>query len=153
MCCGLHIKLCIMRFLMFLSDLSATGIFLSAAIGASVPKCYVWRLCIGLQSALWLLVALAYWHHYRDYRYLCLCCAVPGLGLGKNLGLLLLTYVSSAENHAFHQYAFGLFIVSAIGHMFITCSGEVRLADTGSSQTAGGGSCTFWGAGMLLICF
>uniref|UniRef100_A0A670Z6F3 Acyltransferase PGAP2 n=1 Tax=Pseudonaja textilis TaxID=8673 RepID=A0A670Z6F3_PSETE len=112
---------------------------LSAAIGASAPERYVWRLCIGLQSAPRLLVASAYWRHYRGYRYPRLCRAVLGLGLAENLGLLLLTYVSSAENHAFHQYAFILFIASAIGHMFLTCllwrltkkytiSAEVRLA-------------------------
>uniref|UniRef100_A0A8C5S2E8 Acyltransferase PGAP2 n=1 Tax=Laticauda laticaudata TaxID=8630 RepID=A0A8C5S2E8_LATLA len=94
---------------------------LSAAIGASAPERYVWRLCIGLQSAPRLLVASAYWRHYRGCSYPRLCRAVLGLGLAENLGLLLLTYVSSAENHAFHQYAFILFIVSAIGHMFFTC--------------------------------
>ncbi|XP_015683281.1 post-GPI attachment to proteins factor 2 [Protobothrops mucrosquamatus] len=99
---------------------------LSAAIGAATPERYVWRLCIALQSAPRLLVAAAYWRHYRAFPsphrlYPRLCRATLGLGLGENLGLLLLTYVSSAENHAFHQHAFRLFIVSALGHMFLTC--------------------------------
>ncbi|XP_013931269.1 PREDICTED: post-GPI attachment to proteins factor 2 [Thamnophis sirtalis] len=99
---------------------------LSAAIGAATPERYVWRLCIGLHSAPRLLVASAYWRHYRGCpclhpRYSRLCHAVLALSLAENLGLLLLTYVSSAENHGFHQHAFGLFIVSALGHMFLTC--------------------------------
>ncbi|KAM3837907.1 post-GPI attachment to proteins factor 2 isoform 2-T4 [Vipera latastei] len=96
---------------------------LSAAIGAAAPERYVWRLCIALQAAPRLLVASAYWRHYRGSTrlYPRLRRAVLGLALGENLGLLLLTYVSSGENHAFHQNAFGLFIVSALGHMFLTC--------------------------------
>ncbi|XP_039214665.1 post-GPI attachment to proteins factor 2 isoform X2 [Crotalus tigris] len=77
---------------------------LSAAIGAATPERYVWRLCIALQSAPRLLVAAAYWRYYRAFPsphrlYPRLCRAVLGLALGENLGLLLLTYVSSAESH------------------------------------------------------
>ncbi|XP_036392914.1 post-GPI attachment to proteins factor 2-like [Megalops cyprinoides] len=98
---------------------------ISASISLT-PERYIWRFCIGLHSAPRFLVAAAYFSFYRArftrrflemlLSFLALACA-----LSENLGLLLLTYVSSNETYSIHKKGFILFIASALVHMLITC--------------------------------
>ncbi|XP_069748356.1 post-GPI attachment to proteins factor 2 isoform X4 [Narcine bancroftii] len=77
---------------------------ISAAIGGPSPQRYVWRLCVGLHSAPRMLVAIVYWSHYIRVGvpaawYRALCHLTLLANLLENLALLLLTYISSSENH------------------------------------------------------
>ncbi|XP_019713125.1 post-GPI attachment to proteins factor 2-like isoform X1 [Hippocampus comes] len=98
---------------------------ISAAISLS-PECHIWRFCVGLHSAPRLLVAFAYFKFYKvrftprlpesALAYLSLAFSVS-----ENLGLLLLTYVSSSETYFVHKEGFVLFILSSFVYMLITC--------------------------------
>ncbi|XP_063806895.1 post-GPI attachment to proteins factor 2 isoform X3 [Pseudophryne corroboree] len=94
---------------------------ISAAIGGVTPQRYIWRLCIGLHSAPRLLIAVAYLNFYQ------------GIGSSYSLShinfmfnvleivsLLLLTYISSSENHGIHQLAFALFMFFSLMYMVVT---------------------------------
>nr|XP_057935697.1 post-GPI attachment to proteins factor 2-like [Doryrhamphus excisus]XP_057935698.1 post-GPI attachment to proteins factor 2-like [Doryrhamphus excisus]XP_057935699.1 post-GPI attachment to proteins factor 2-like [Doryrhamphus excisus]XP_057935700.1 post-GPI attachment to proteins factor 2-like [Doryrhamphus excisus] len=98
---------------------------ISASISQS-PECHIWRFCIGLHSAPRFLVAFIYFKFYkmrftsrfpeRSLAYLSLAFSVL-----ENLGLLLLSYVSSRETYFVHKEGFILFILSSLINMLITC--------------------------------
>ncbi|KAM9811444.1 post-GPI attachment to proteins factor 2-like isoform X1 [Syngnathus typhle] len=98
---------------------------ISASISLS-PECHIWRLCVGLHSAPRLLVAFTYFKFYKvrfasrlpesSLAYLSLA-----FSISENLGLLLLTYVSSNETYFVHKEGFILFILSSFVYMIITC--------------------------------
>ncbi|XP_035382820.1 post-GPI attachment to proteins factor 2 isoform X1 [Electrophorus electricus] len=98
---------------------------ISAALSLT-PERYIWRFCIGLHSAPRFLVAAAYFSFYRRWfskklvkqllNIFTLLCA-----LSENVGLLLLTYVCSAETYSLHKTGFIMFIVSSLLHMLFTC--------------------------------
>uniref|UniRef100_A0A7N8WMB7 Acyltransferase PGAP2 n=1 Tax=Mastacembelus armatus TaxID=205130 RepID=A0A7N8WMB7_9TELE len=96
---------------------------ISASISLS-PECHIWRFCIGLHSAPRLLVAITYFRFYKT-RFSSkvpensLSCLNLAFSVSENLGLLLLTYVSSSETYC--EYCFVLFIVSSLIYMLITC--------------------------------
>lgn len=76
---------------------------ISAAISLS-PECYIWRFCIGLHSAPRLMVAFTYFRFYKicfDTRFpeSPLSCLNLAFSIFENIGLLLLTYVSSSETY------------------------------------------------------
>ncbi|XP_064208863.1 post-GPI attachment to proteins factor 2 isoform X1 [Anguilla rostrata] len=76
---------------------------ISASI-SQTPERYIWRVCIGLHSAPRFLVAIAYFNFYRGrfakrWAEWLLSCLTLASALGENLGLLLLTYVSSNETY------------------------------------------------------
>ncbi|KAJ8275537.1 hypothetical protein COCON_G00072890 [Conger conger] len=98
---------------------------ISASI-SQTPERYIWRVCIGLHSAPRFLVALAYFNFYRGrfakrWAEWLLSCLNLAFALGENLGLLLLTYVSSNETYDVHKSGFIVFIACALVHMAITC--------------------------------
>ncbi|XP_016404612.1 post-GPI attachment to proteins factor 2-like isoform X2 [Sinocyclocheilus rhinocerous] len=97
---------------------------ISAAISLT-PERYIWRFSIGLHSAPRFLVAAAYLSFYRGRfsRRLTeqlLSALTFLLALSENVGLLLLTYVSSNETYSVHKSGFILFIDSLF-HMMCTC--------------------------------
>ena len=74
---------------------------ISASISLS-PECHIWRFCIGLHSAPRLLVAFTYFKFYKTrfaskFPESLLSRLNLAFALTENLGLLLLTYVSSSE--------------------------------------------------------
>ncbi|XP_069615679.1 post-GPI attachment to proteins factor 2 isoform X4 [Ranitomeya imitator] len=94
---------------------------ISAAIGGVTPQRYVWRLCIGLHSAPRLLVAVAYLNFYMAGGGSFWRCHINFLlNVFEILCLLLLTYVSSNENHGIHQLAFIFFMFFSLGYMMVT---------------------------------
>ncbi|XP_030601075.1 post-GPI attachment to proteins factor 2-like [Archocentrus centrarchus] len=98
---------------------------ISASISLS-PECHIWRFCIGLHSAPRLLVAFTYFKFYKArfatrFPESSLSCLNLAFSISENLGLLLLTYVSSTETYFVHKEGFVLFIVSSLIYMLITC--------------------------------
>ncbi|XP_033954036.1 LOW QUALITY PROTEIN: post-GPI attachment to proteins factor 2 [Pseudochaenichthys georgianus] len=98
---------------------------ISASISLS-PECHIWRFCIGLHSAPRLLVAFTYFKFYKTrfaskFSESLLSALNLAFALLENLGLLLLTYVSSSETYFVHKEGFVLFLVSSTIHMLITC--------------------------------
>lgn len=74
---------------------------ISASISLS-PESYIWRFCIGLHSAPRFLVAFTYFRFYKmrfasKFPESLLSCLNLAFSISENLGLLLLTYVSSSE--------------------------------------------------------
>ncbi|KAK7130896.1 hypothetical protein R3I94_016142 [Phoxinus phoxinus] len=97
----------------------------SAAISLT-PERYIWRFCIGLHSAPRFLIAAAYFSFYRGRfsRRLTeqlLSVLTFLLALSENIGLLLLTYVSSTETYSVHKSGFIMFIGGSVFHMLCTC--------------------------------
>lgn len=76
---------------------------ISASISLS-PECHIWRFCIGLHSAPRFLVAFTYFKFYKTrfaskFPESPLSCLNLAFSISENLGLLLLTYVSSSETY------------------------------------------------------
>lgn len=98
---------------------------ISASISLS-PECHIWRACVGLHWAPRVLVEYSYYKLYR-YRFGARSVerSLSTLGLlfsvCENMGLLLLTSVSSTEAYAVHKAGFLLFICSSLIYMLITC--------------------------------
>ncbi|XP_056587213.1 post-GPI attachment to proteins factor 2 [Triplophysa dalaica] len=98
---------------------------ISAAISLT-PERYIWRFSIGLHSAPRLLMAAAYLGFYRcrlkrRLKEQLLSVLTFLLALSENVGLLLLTYVSSTENYNVHKNGFMMFVGSSLFHMICTC--------------------------------
>uniref|UniRef100_A0A4W5PZZ8 Acyltransferase PGAP2 n=1 Tax=Hucho hucho TaxID=62062 RepID=A0A4W5PZZ8_9TELE len=98
---------------------------ISASISL-VPERYIWRFCIGLHSAPRFLVAAAYFSFYRgrfakSFSDMALSILALIAALAENVGLLLLTYVSSTETYSVHKNGFITFTACSILHMLITC--------------------------------
>ncbi|XP_029373626.1 post-GPI attachment to proteins factor 2-like [Echeneis naucrates] len=98
---------------------------ISASISLS-PECHIWRFCIGLHSAPRFLVAFTYFKFYKarfssKFPENPLSCLNLAFSVFENLGLLLLTYVSSSETYFVHKEGFALFIISSVIYMLITC--------------------------------
>ncbi|KAG8453143.1 hypothetical protein GDO86_004823 [Hymenochirus boettgeri] len=97
----------------------------SASIGGESPQRYVWRISIGLHSAPRFLLAVAYLNYYKaahcpsSYFF---CCHLNFLfNACEVFCLLLLTYISSSEDHGLHATSFIFFMIFALCHMFLTC--------------------------------
>lgn len=76
---------------------------ISASISLS-PECHIWRFCIGLHSAPRFLVAFTYFKLYKmrfasKFPESSLNCLNLAFSISENIGLLLLTYVSSSETY------------------------------------------------------
>ncbi|KAG7247710.1 hypothetical protein CRUP_019323, partial [Coryphaenoides rupestris] len=98
---------------------------ISAAISLE-PEGHIWRLCIGLHSAPRFLVSFTYFRLYKGH----FSSRFPESSLvllnvffsaSENLGLLLLTYVSSNETYSVHKGGFLQFIICSIIYMITTC--------------------------------
>ncbi|KAL5012229.1 hypothetical protein ScPMuIL_010780 [Solemya velum] len=101
---------------------------ISAAIGGFTPQRYVWRICIGLHCSPRIMIALAYYNYHTQvhvgtknslYEKLATLCSL--LHILENMSLVLLTYISSTENHGVHENSFIVFIVSSQLYMVLTC--------------------------------
>lgn len=98
---------------------------ISASISLT-PECHIWRCCIGLHSAPRVLVEIGYSRLYKSKfgpRSVerTLSCLGLFFSVCENMGLLLLTYVSSTETYVVHKAGFVLFIISSLFYMAITC--------------------------------
>ncbi|XP_056417001.1 post-GPI attachment to proteins factor 2 [Hyla sarda] len=94
---------------------------ISAAIGGVTPQRYIWRLCIGLHSAPRLLGAVVYLNLYLTWGASYWRCYINFLLNGfEILSLLLLTFISSNENHGIHQLSFVFFIFFSLMYMMTT---------------------------------
>ncbi|XP_051537718.1 post-GPI attachment to proteins factor 2 [Myxocyprinus asiaticus] len=98
---------------------------INAAISLT-PERYIWHFSIGLHSAPRFLVAATYLSFYRGQfpRRLTehlLSVLTFLLALCENVGLLLLTHVSSTETYSVHKSGFIIFIGSSLLHMLCTC--------------------------------
>ncbi|XP_051960714.1 post-GPI attachment to proteins factor 2-like [Xyrauchen texanus] len=98
---------------------------ISASISLT-PERYIWRFSVGLHSAPRFMVAAAYLSFYRgrfSKRLLeqRLSFLTFIFALIENVGLLLLTYVSSTETYSVHKSGFIIFIASSLFHMLCTC--------------------------------
>eukprot|EP00064_Thunnus_orientalis_P015766 superscaffoldBa00002988_g15825 len=88
---------------------------ISASISLS-PECHIWRFCIGLHSAPRFLVAVTYFKFYKT-RFASrslessLSCLNLAFSISENLGLLLLTYVSSNETYCYTLFALFEYLV------------------------------------------
>ena len=99
---------------------------LSAAIGNFVVQRRVWKTAIALHAAPRFLIGYLYFGHWRQVlapvhsaRLVLLTSQV--FYVSENVGLLGLSFVTSAEDFPFHKVAFILFLVSAGFYMLLTC--------------------------------
>ena len=99
---------------------------LSAAIGNFAVQRFVWKTAIALHAAPRFVIGYLYYGYWRSVltpvhlaRLLLLTSQV--LYVSENLGLLGLSFVTSAEDFPFHKAAFILFLVSAGFYMLLTC--------------------------------
>lgn len=88
---------------------------ISASISLS-PESHIWRFCIGLHSAPRFLVAFTYFRFYKAcfpsrFPENPLSCVNLVCSLCENLGLLLLTYVSSSETYCRLVFRFVCFFL------------------------------------------
>lgn len=86
---------------------------ISASISLS-PESHIWRFCIGLHSAPRILVAFTYFRFYKAcfpsrFPESPLSCVTLAFSVCENLGLLLLTYVSSSETYCRLIFSFFFF--------------------------------------------
>jgi len=101
---------------------------LSAAIGGRSPQRYIWRISIALHSSPRLVTAILYYCYYSRYPaaqkgiWHCLAVLVAVCHCVENIALLLLSYISSTDNYAIHEFSFITFIASSQLYMILSCS-------------------------------
>uniref|UniRef100_A0A8C6U314 Acyltransferase PGAP2 n=1 Tax=Neogobius melanostomus TaxID=47308 RepID=A0A8C6U314_9GOBI len=128
---------------------------ISASISLS-PECHIWRACIGLHWAPRVLVLYSYSKLYRCRfgarsveRTLSVFCLL--FAVCENMGLLLLTSVSSTEAYAVHKAGFLLFICSSLIYMLITC--RLWSAITRQYFSPEDAKSHRWKKRLLLVCY
>lgn len=118
---------------------------ISAAVASFSPERYIWRVFIALHSAPRFAVAIAFRNLLLTsplrplsaqtwFPIACHCACF--INLAENTFLLLLTSISSTENHALHKGCFMAFAVCAIVYMFFATwlfqySGRTRTSSLG----------------------
>ncbi|MCP9263585.1 39S ribosomal protein L16, mitochondrial [Dirofilaria immitis] len=121
---------------------------ISAAIASYSPERYIWRFLIALQSAPRIVIALAFRNFLltsplrplNDRAWFGLACQIACvINVAESLFLLLLTTVSSSENHAVHTTSFTGFAVCSIIYMLISTalfqySGRRRTSSLGEKS-------------------
>lgn len=118
---------------------------LSAAVASYSPEKYIWRLFIGVHGTPRLALAFAFKNFllsstlwptpYRPW-FIWACRLVCALNLGEIISLLLLTSISSSEDHFFHVLCFTGFATCGTLYMLLATwlfkySGRVRSSKLG----------------------
>uniref|UniRef100_A0A1I7Y5V0 Post-GPI attachment to proteins factor 2 n=1 Tax=Steinernema glaseri TaxID=37863 RepID=A0A1I7Y5V0_9BILA len=100
----------------------------SAAVASFSPERYIWRVLIALHAAPRLVLAFAFRNHLltspirspsTGIGFALLCQLACFLNLAENIFLLLLTSISSVEDHEAHKISFIGFAFCAISYMFL----------------------------------
>ncbi|VDD90461.1 unnamed protein product [Enterobius vermicularis] len=122
---------------------------ISAAVAAYSPERYVWRFFIGLHAAPRFIVAFAYRNlllnspmreYWTTQGWFPLACNLAcSINLAENAFLLLLTSVSSTEDHSLHKISFLGFALCAMAYMYIATtlyhfSGRRRASTVGEKS-------------------
>ncbi|GMR41810.1 hypothetical protein PMAYCL1PPCAC_12005 [Pristionchus mayeri] len=122
----------------------------SAAVSTFAPEKYIWRMLIGLHSAPRFILAYSYRNFLLSsplkplqdpgfFKPLChIACFIHVI---ENIFLLLLTYISSVENHDVHKVCFGVFGASSLLYMAIATwlysySGRRRALSSNIGETS-----------------
>ncbi|TKR61542.1 hypothetical protein L596_028638 [Steinernema carpocapsae] len=101
----------------------------SAAVASFSPERYIWRVFIGLHGAPRFVLAFAFRNLLLSapirspsagIPFAILCQLACFLNLGENFFLLILTSISSVEDHEAHKMSFIGFAVCAILYMFLS---------------------------------
>lgn len=102
---------------------------ISAAVASYSPERYIWRLFIAVHAAPRFIMAFAYRNlllnspmreYWTTHGWFPIVCTIGCLiNLAENFFLLLLTSVSSTEDHSLHKLAFSGFAICAIVYMFV----------------------------------
>lgn len=124
---------------------------ISAAIGDFAPERYIWRVAVALHNFPRFMAAISYKNFYLNsplkpvdsydsFWYTLACWGVCSLHVMENLCLLVLTYVSSTENHDLHELVFISFLVFSIAYMLSTL---FIFNYSGRRRTSSGGEKSF----------
>lgn len=110
---------------------------ISAAVGNKTPERYIWRMGIALHSFLRLMIAYLYYNFYQDVMIKGkVCCSIfvsfaLFFHVIENICLLLMTYISSAENYPIHKCSFAGFLGFSMLYMAMTCYLFYRFGNLG----------------------
>ncbi|GMT18745.1 hypothetical protein PFISCL1PPCAC_10042 [Pristionchus fissidentatus] len=135
----------------------------SAAVSTFAPEKYIWRVLVGLHGAPRFVLAFAYRNFLLSsplqplqgtgvFRILCqIACFIQVI---ENVFLLLLTAISSTENHDAHKVCFGVFGASALLYMLLSTwlysySGRRRALSSNIGETSYEYKCLAGGVSFL----
>ncbi|XP_015430855.1 PREDICTED: post-GPI attachment to proteins factor 2-like [Dufourea novaeangliae] len=94
----------------------------SAAIGHYRPQRDVWKIAIGLQALIRVIVLVMYSRYYKEhiYKWAQNICNIAVVTYAiENISLVTLSFWTSDENYAFHKLSFITFLIMSFIHMLI----------------------------------